>query len=75
MKRSLFFLASLSHKRNLILLTKRGDKMDDKILINQKTGQEYTDVPATVAAKYLGVALNFVYEGLKKQKLPIGSAA
>lgn len=46
----------------------------DEILINPKTGQEYTDVPPTVAAKYLGVALNFIYEGLKKQKLPIGSA-
>lgn len=48
--------------------------MNDKILINPKTNQEYRDVPPTVAAKYLGVALNFIYEGLKKQTLPIGSA-
>ena len=48
--------------------------MNDRILINPKTGQEYDDVPPTVAAKYLGVALNFIYEGLKKQTLPIGSA-
>ena len=48
--------------------------MKDEILINPKTGQEYDDVPPTVAAKYLGVALNLIYEGLKKQTLPIGSA-
>lgn len=48
--------------------------MNDKILINPKTNQEYRDVPPSVAAKYLGVALNFIYEGLKKQTLPIGSA-
>lgn len=48
--------------------------MNDKILINPKTNQEYRDVPPTVAAEYLGVALNFIYEGLKKQTLPIGSA-
>lgn len=48
--------------------------MNDKILVNPKTNQEYRDVPPTVAAKYLGVALNFIYEGLKKQTLPIGSA-
>lgn len=48
--------------------------MIDKILINPKTNQEYRDVPPTVAAEYLGVALNYVYEGLKKQTLPIGSA-
>ena len=48
--------------------------MNDEILINPKTNQEYRDVPPTVAAEYLGVALNYVYEGLKKQTLPIGSA-
>lgn len=48
--------------------------MNEKILINPKTNQEYRDVPPTVAAEYLGVALNYVYEGLKKQTLPIGSA-
>lgn len=48
--------------------------MNDKILVNPKTNQEYTDVPPTVAAEYLGVALNYIYEGLKKQTLPIGSA-
>lgn len=41
--------------------------MNDKILINPQTGQEYYDVPPTVAAKYLGVALNFIYEGLKSR--------
>lgn len=46
--------------------------MNEKILINPKTNQEYRDVPPTVAAKYLGVALNFIYEGLKKQTLPSG---
>ena len=40
--------------------------MNDKILVNPKTNQEYRDVPPTVAAEYLGVALNYVYEGLKK---------
>lgn len=40
--------------------------MNNEILINPKTNQEYTDVPPTVAAEYLGVALNYVYEGLKK---------
>ena len=29
--------------------------MNDKILINPKTNQEYRDVPPTVAAEYLGV--------------------
>lgn len=48
--------------------------MIDEILINPKTNQEYRDVPPTVAAKYLNVGLNFIYEGLKKQTLPIGSA-
>ena len=41
--------------------------MNDKILINPKTNQEYRDVPPTVAAEYLGVALNYVYEGLKNK--------
>lgn len=48
--------------------------MNDKILINPKTGQKYDDVPPTVAAQYLGVALNFIYEGLKQKALPIGTA-
>ncbi len=48
--------------------------MNDEILVNPKTNQEYRDVPPTVAAEYLGVALNYIYEGLKKQTLPIGSA-
>lgn len=48
--------------------------MNDKILINPKTGQEYDDVPPKVAAQYLGVALNFVYDGLKQKALPIGTA-
>lgn len=44
------------------------------ILIDPKTGEEFIDVPPTVAAKYLGVALNFIYDGLQKQVLPIGVA-
>lgn len=48
--------------------------MNNTLLINPKTGQEYDDVPPTIAAKYLGVALNFVYEGLKQRALPIGTA-
>lgn len=49
--------------------------MNDKILINPKTNQEYRDVPPTVAAKYLGVALNFyLQKDLKSRTLPIGSA-
>lgn len=48
--------------------------MIDEILINPKTNQEYRDVPPTIAAKYLGVALNFVYDGLKQKALPIGTA-
>ncbi len=48
--------------------------MKDKILIDPNTGQEYIDVPPTVAAKFLDVALNFIYEGLKKRVLPIGTA-
>lgn len=46
----------------------------DEILINPETGQEYINVPATVAAKYLDVSLRLVYEGLQKKALPIGSA-
>lgn len=48
--------------------------MDDKILINPKTGEEYVDVPPKVAAKYLGVAHTLVYAGLQQGRLPIGSA-
>lgn len=47
---------------------------DSDILINPKTGEEFVDVPPMVAAKYLDVALNFIYEGLKQQVLPIGVA-
>lgn len=48
--------------------------MKHELLINPDTGAEYDDVPPTVAAEYLGVALNFVYKGLQKQTLPIGAA-
>lgn len=48
---------------------------DMSLLIDPKTGEEYLNVPATVAAKFLGVALTFVYAGLQQQRLPIGSAA
>lgn len=48
--------------------------MDDNILINPRTGQEYEDVPPTVAAKFLDVAPTYIREGLKQGTLPIGSA-
>ena len=48
--------------------------MNNTLLINPKTGQEYDDVPPTVAAKFVGVALNFVHDGLKLKALPIGTA-
>lgn len=48
--------------------------MNEALLINPDTGEEYVDVPPMVAAEYLGVALNFIYKGLQKQTLPIGAA-
>lgn len=48
--------------------------MNEALLINPNTGEEYVDVPPMVAAEYLGVALNFIYKGLQKQTLPIGAA-
>lgn len=48
--------------------------MNDEILINPETGQEYINVPATVAAKYLDISLRLVYDGIQKKTLPIGSA-
>lgn len=48
--------------------------MDDKILINPNTGLEYTNVPPKVAAAYLDCAPTFIYEGLKQNVLPIGTA-
>lgn len=46
----------------------------DEILINPETGQEYVDVPPRVAAKYLNVSKDFIYDGLKQGRLPFGSA-
>lgn len=46
----------------------------ENLLIDPKTGQEYTDVPSAVAAKYLGVSTMFIREGLITQRLPFGSA-
>lgn len=48
--------------------------MNEALLINPDTCEEYVDVPPMVAAEYLGVALNFIYKGLQKQTLPIGAA-
>lgn len=48
--------------------------MNDEILINPETGQQYVDVPPRVAAKYLNVSKDFIYDGLKQGKLPFGSA-
>lgn len=48
--------------------------MKSELLINPKTGEEYVDVPPSIAAEYLGVALNFIYQGLQKHTLPIGAA-
>ena len=45
------------------------------LLINPKTGEEYVDVPPTVAAKFLGVAPTIIYNGLRQGRLPFGSAA
>lgn len=45
------------------------------LLIDPKTGEEYISVPPIVAAKFLGVALTFVYSGLQQGTLPIGAAA
>ena len=49
--------------------------VDMNVLINPKTGEEYVDVPPTVAAKFLGVAPTFIYNGLRQGRLPFGSAA
>lgn len=48
--------------------------MTDSILINPKTGEEYVNVPSKVAAKYLGVSEQFIYNGLKQNILPFGRA-
>ena len=48
--------------------------MNDEILINPETGQEYVDVPPRVAAKYLNVSKDFIYDGLKQGRLPFGLA-
>ena len=45
------------------------------LLINPKTGEDYISVPPQIAAKFLGVALTFVYSGLQQGTLPIGAAA
>ncbi len=48
--------------------------MNEVLLINPETGVEYIDVPPKVAAAYLGISPTFVYEGLRKGCLPIGTA-
>ena len=47
--------------------------MDD-ILMDPRTRAEYTNVPPKVAAKYLGVSEQFIYNGLKQGVLPFGTA-
>lgn len=49
--------------------------MIDKILINPKTGEPYKNVPPKVAAQYLDITPEFVYNGLREQRLPIGRLA
>lgn len=46
----------------------------NEILINPETGKEYVDVPPRVAAKYLNVSKDFIYDGLKQGRLNFGSA-
>lgn len=46
----------------------------EELLINPKTGEEYVNVPSKVAAKYLGVSEQFIYNGLKQNILPFGRA-
>lgn len=48
--------------------------MIDKILINPRTGEPYKNVPPKVAAQYLDTTPKFVYDGLRGQRLPIGTA-
>ena len=48
--------------------------MIDKILINPKTGEPYKNVPPKIAAQYLDITPEFVYKGLREQRLPIGTA-
>lgn len=48
--------------------------MNNEILINPKTGQEFINVPPRVAAKYLNVSKDFVYDGLKQGRLHFGYA-
>lgn len=49
--------------------------MCNDILINPNTGEEYEDVPAEVARKYLGVSKKFIYAALQQNRIPIGTAA
>lgn len=46
----------------------------EELLINPKTGKEYVNVPPKAAAKYLGVSEQFIYNGLKQNALPFGTA-
>ena len=48
--------------------------MIDKILINPITGEPYKNVPPKVAAQYLDITPEFIYRGLREQRLPIGTA-
>lgn len=48
--------------------------MNDKILINPKTGELYRNVPPKVAAQYLDITPDFVYKSMREQRLPIGTA-
>jgi hypothetical protein len=49
--------------------------MNNSLLIDPKTGEEYISVPPKVAAEFLGVAITFIYNGLQQGRLPIGAAA
>lgn len=47
---------------------------DLSLLIDQKTGEEYKNVPVNTAAKFLGLGREALVKGIKDGNLPIGSA-
>ena len=48
--------------------------MNLSLLIDPKTGEEYVNVPAVIAAQFLGINRHKLCEGLESGRLPIGSA-
>lgn len=49
--------------------------MKNELLIDPATHEEYINVPASIAAKYLGIGLPLLYTLLQAGRLPIGAAA